>query len=125
MIIDAIIIGFLTILIILITYSFAHDIFLISLIVFLLFYLVYITIKIYFWKRKKPIVEVKPVVETKVEEKPKESFNNDRIELKDYVKYNIHYGQTPQKVRQALEKEGWPKDKIDGAFLDYYNEAKI
>jgi predicted membrane protein len=120
--IDAIIIGLLILFIIVIMYMFVQDIFLISLIFFIFAYLVYLGLKFYFKKKKKPKVIEQPIKEEKetISKNSKES-----IELKDYVKYNIHYGQTPKTVRTALEKEGWPKEKIDQAFLDYYAEAKI
>ena len=117
--IETIIIGLLILFIIVIMYMFVQDIFLISLIFFIFAYAVYLGLKFYFKRKKKPVIQH----EEESTNLPKET--KESIELKDYIKYNIHYGQTPKKVRDALEKEGWPKEKIDKAFLDYYAEAKI
>ena len=118
--IETIIIGLLILFILVIMYMFVQDIFLISLIFFIFAFAVYLGLKWYFKRKKKPVVQAEPEEQETMLKETKES-----IELKDFVKYNIHYGQTPKIIRDSLEKEGWPKEKIDKAFLDYYAEAKI
>lgn len=123
--IDLIIIGLLIIYILIITYYFVTEIFLVTLLFFILAYVAYTVWTTKFRKKKVQQVETLTKEMPKKEEPKQEpTIDQERIELKSYVKYNIHYGQTPAKVRKALEREGWPKKKIDQAFLDYYEEQK-
>tara|TARA_Y100000310_G_C20687315_1_gene819920 strand:+ start:1650 stop:2027 length:378 start_codon:yes stop_codon:yes gene_type:complete len=122
--IDLIIIGLLIIYILLVTYYFAAEIFLVTLLFFILAYVAYTVWTTKFRKKKvKQVQELLKEIPKKEEPVKEPNIDQERIELKDYVKYNIHYGQTPSKVRKALEREGWPKKKIDQAFLDYYDKA--
>ncbi|MBT4174119.1 hypothetical protein HOC80_04945 [archaeon] len=122
MIANLIITGILVVYILLVTNAFISEIFLISLIFFVLAYGVYLGLTIYYHKKKKvEPVQSKPT--QTVEAKPvKPEWSKERVELKDFVKYNLHYGQKEPTVRQALEKQGWPKEKIDKAFIDYNSE---
>ncbi len=121
MIANLIIVGILVGYILLVTNAFISEIFLISLIFFVLAYGVYLGLTFYYHKKKAQPVVKEPV--KTVETKPvKPEWSKERVELKDFVKYNIHYGQKEQTVRQALEKQGWPKEKIDKAFIDYNSE---
>tara|TARA_Y100000310_G_C20689437_1_gene821235 strand:- start:109 stop:474 length:366 start_codon:yes stop_codon:yes gene_type:complete len=120
MIANLIIVGVLVVYILLVTNAFISEIFLISLIFFVLAYGVYLGLTIYFHKKKK---KVEPVQSKPIEQKEiKPEWSKERVELKDFVKYNVHYGQKEPTVRQALEKQGWPKEKIEKAFIDYNSE---
>ena len=121
MIVNLIIVGILVVYTLLLTNAFVPEIFLISLIFFILTYGVYLGLTIYFKKKKVQPVVTEPV--KTVEVKPvKPEWDKERVELKDFVKYNLHYGQKEPTVRQALEKQGWPKEKINKAFIDYNSE---
>jgi len=122
MIANLIIVGVLVVFILLLTNAFVSEIFLLSLIFFVLAYGIYIGLTIYF-KKKKGVQPVTTEPVKTVETKPvKPEWDKERVELKDFVKYNIHYGQKEPTVRQALEKQGWPKEKIEKAFIDYNSE---
>jgi len=47
-------------------------------------------------------------------------MNEDYIELKCYIKYNLYYGQKEESVLKALLDAGWGKDTLQKAF----DEAK-
>jgi len=102
-------------------YQFMFSIWVETLIVSILFFVSYITIKILVnrHKNKKETTELptemtfgKPNIQEKEEEDPAMKT------LKSFITKNINEGFKPQIVKEALIKQGWPKEKIDQAFKE-------
>lgn len=45
-------------------------------------------------------------------------MEEDYIELKCYIKYNLYYGQKAMEIARALLEAGWPKELIEKAFKE-------
>ena len=102
-------------------YQFMFSIWVETLIVSILFFVTYITIKILVnrHKNKKETTELptemtfgKPNIQEKKEEDPAMKT------LKPFITKNTNEGFKPQIVKEALIKQGWPKEKIDQAFKE-------
>ena len=124
---ETIIILVLLLVIIGLVYQFMFDIFLVTLIGIIVFYVIFLVIEIILWrKRNKTNVETKEEVKTlespkeelKVEEKPVIQEDPDINRLKDFIKKNLDQGFKENIVRVALEKQGWAKDKVNIAFQE-------
>ena len=124
---ETIIILVLLLVIIGLVYQSMFDIFLVTLIGIIVFYVIFLVIEIILWrKRNKTNVETKEEVKTvespkeelKVEEKPVIQEDPDINRLKDFIKKNLDQGFKENIVRVALEKQGWAKDKVNIAFQE-------
>jgi|SRR3989344_3036754 len=95
-------------------YQFMFSIWVETLIVSILFFVTYITIKILVNRHKKQspeIVSETPSIEQKMEDPAMKT-------LKPFITKNTNEGFKPQIVKEALIKQGWPKEKIDQAFKE-------
>ncbi len=59
----------------------------------------------------KEIEKVKEIVKPDIEEE-------DFIILKDYIKYNLHYGHSKEEILNKVLSAGWKKEKIELAFSE-------
>ncbi len=94
------------------------DIWVETLIISLLFFVSYVTVKIVFYYRYKnqasELVEPQPInLEQTI---PKEDSAMKTI--KPFISKNTSEGYKPQVIKDALLKQGWSKEKIDQAFKE-------
>lgn len=123
-------------------YQFMYDIYLWVGILSLAFYLIYLSINIIIWRKRKKqqtiLTKEKTPAQTatvqenitkndkqemslkKIESKeqkkeiPKE--DKDLKVLQEFISKNLKQGFKPEVIKQALLKQGWPKEKIEQAF---------
>lgn len=96
-------------------YQFMFDIWIETLIICIVFFVSYVTVKIVLHNRKKqafePITESKQVFQPKTEDPAMKT-------LKPFISKNINEGFKGSVIKEALLKQGWPKEKIDQAFRE-------
>ena len=135
MIAEAAIILVLLLVIIGLVYQFMFDVWLFVLIGASIFYVLFLSVEIVAQRHKKrlkagsldtpaaepvkkPAPEAKPSAKLSAEPKPiaKPALDKDLQKLVSFIKKNLNQGFKEKIIRQALNKQGWPKTKIDKAF---------
>ena len=106
MIFELIVIFILLFIIIGLVYQFMYDIYGWVLSLSLIFYISYSAVKLVYYFRKKKEGQIK-------EEEPKDKY---MVMLKDFIQKNIKQGFKAEQIKEALLKEGWPKEKVEKAF---------
>ncbi len=128
MIFEFIVIFILLFIIIGLVYQFMYDIYTTVLMLIIVFYISYITVKlVYYYKRKKIIngnittpeqkIPIKIDTNKDLIEKPKE-IDKNIITLRNFISKSLKEGFKPQIIKNALLKQGWPKEKVEQAFSD-------
>lgn len=110
-------------------YQFMPNIWLWVFIGALVFYAAYLGITLYFHSRKKaPLQEVQPMYRSPAAEVPREekpvspvmpeqkSTDPEVEKLREFVQKNLKMGFKQKTIRDALVKQGWPKEKVELAF---------
>lgn len=120
MIIESAIISVLVFIIMGLAYQFLPNSFGIIAIALIIFYIIYlgIVIFIYVTSKKEDKVVEKEIVQVK-------KVKDELTELKDYIKYNLYYGQSRQTIERKLLEHGWTPEKIRKGFAAYDKENKI
>jgi len=115
MLLEFIIIFILLFIIFGLVYQFMFDIWIEVLIISVVFFITYVTLKIiYHYKHKEQTIE--PVeINSFVQQKPEDP--SMKI-LKPFISKNINQGFKPQVIKDALMKQGWPKEKIEQGFKE-------
>lgn len=133
MIFEFIVIFVLLFLVVGLVYQFMFDIYSLVLFLSLIFYVGYVVVKIYLWKKHKNegvVVDNKKIVDTskfnseeskiraveQVSVKPKVEVDNELEKLKSFIQKNLKEGFKETVIVQALVKQGWSKTKIEKAM---------
>lgn len=128
MIFEFIIIFILLFIILGLVYQFMYDLYTWALILSGTFYICYLTVKLvlYFRRRKQgEATKVTSPMQTAVSVKaePKETAKStvqkedkDLETLKSFIQKNLKQGFQANVIKEALAKQGWPKDKVEKAF---------
>ncbi|MDP3728596.1 MAG: hypothetical protein Q8R18_04045 [bacterium] len=117
MIFEFIVIFILLFIIIGLVYQFMYDIYLWVLLISLTFYICYVAVKLVYSYTKKielTIIEKTPM-QTAMSQKEKVQ-DKDLERLKDFIQKNLKQGFKAERIKEALIKEGWPKEKVEQAF---------
>ena len=82
----------------------------------------YVTVKLIFYFRRKRQTTVefpelqKALVQTTAKEEKKQ--DKEREILKSFIQKNIKQGFQESVIKQALLKQGWPREKVEQAFKE-------
>ncbi len=101
-------------------YQFMYPLFLQVFILSIVFYVCYVMVTLVFYFRKKKVLKIevqKEPLQSVVSQKaelPKE--DKDIQKLKDFVSKNLKQGFKADVIKQALLKQGWPKEKVEQAL---------
>ncbi|MBS3162832.1 hypothetical protein J4467_02805 [Candidatus Woesearchaeota archaeon] len=102
-------------------YQFMFSIWIETLIISIVFFVSYVTIKILIHrhKKKKEGLDIaSPEIESKKPSFDEKSDDSTMKTLKPFITKNTKEGFKPQTIKEALQKQGWPKEKIDQAFKE-------
>ncbi len=110
-----------------------YDLYLWVFILSIVFYVCYVAVTLVFYYRKKKalkketeapkepmqtaVSKAEPVKEIKKEEKKQDNKEQKELQiLKEFITKNLKQGFKADVIKQALLKQGWPKEKVEQAF---------
>ena len=92
-------------------YQFMFNIYYPILLLSILFYIAYVSLKIYFHYKTKPLPSIDKIQTPLI-------LDKDISVLKEFITKNISEGFKIKVIKEALIKQGWPENKVEQAVLE-------